>query len=74
MKIRSSRCTNGVVDSGGKWKKSSVRKVLIIDIGGKFATIINNTSIIGGKICRQYCRYRWQICYRCGVFDTGGAP
>ncbi len=28
--IRSSRCTTGVVDTGGKWKKSSVIKVLII--------------------------------------------
>ncbi len=28
--IRSSRCTTGVVDTGGKWKKSSIIKVLII--------------------------------------------
>ncbi len=28
--IRSSRCTTGVLDTGGKWKKSSTRKVLII--------------------------------------------
>jgi hypothetical protein len=28
--IRSSRCTTGVVDIGGKWKNSSNRKVLII--------------------------------------------
>jgi hypothetical protein len=27
--IRSSRCTTGVVDIGGKWKKSSIRNVLM---------------------------------------------
>ncbi len=28
--IRIKRCTTGVVDKGGIWKKSSIRKVLII--------------------------------------------
>jgi hypothetical protein len=28
--IRSSRFATGVVDTGGKWKKSSIRKILII--------------------------------------------
>ena len=31
--IRSSRCTTGVVDTGGKWKKSSIRKIFIISFG-----------------------------------------
>jgi hypothetical protein len=31
--IRGSRCTTGVVDTGGKWKKSSIRKILIILFG-----------------------------------------
>ncbi len=31
--IRSSRFTTGVVDTGGKWKKSSIRKILIILLG-----------------------------------------
>jgi hypothetical protein len=31
--IRSSRCTAGVVDTGGKWKKSSIRKVFNISFG-----------------------------------------
>ncbi len=31
--IRSSRCTTGVVDTGGNWKKSSIIKVLIILFG-----------------------------------------
>jgi hypothetical protein len=30
---RSSRCTIGVVDTGGNWKKSSIVKVLIILFG-----------------------------------------
>jgi hypothetical protein len=31
--IRSSRCSTGVNDTGGKWKKSSIIKVLIILFG-----------------------------------------
>ncbi len=31
--FRSSRLTTGVVDVGDKWKKSSVRKILIILLG-----------------------------------------
>jgi hypothetical protein len=31
--IHSSRCTTGVVDTGGKWKKSSIIKVSIILFG-----------------------------------------
>ncbi len=53
----------------------------VVDIGGKFATGVNNTRGTGGKICR-WCRwYQWQICCRCrwsrrqlatSVIDTGG--
>jgi hypothetical protein len=31
--IRSSRCTTSVVDTGGKWKKSSKRNFFIISFG-----------------------------------------
>ncbi len=31
--IRSSRCTTGVVDTGGKWEKSSIRKLFNISWG-----------------------------------------
>jgi hypothetical protein len=31
--IRSSRCTTGVVDTGGKRKKTSIRKIFIISFG-----------------------------------------
>jgi hypothetical protein len=61
--------TSGVLDTDGKWKKSSRRKVLIVlfghlwvvelkyrfakgivDLGGKFATGINDNSGSSGKI------------------------
>jgi hypothetical protein len=36
--ISSSRCTTGVVAANGKWKKSSIRKVLnILSGGGKYS-------------------------------------
>jgi hypothetical protein len=35
--IRDSRRTTGVVDTGGKWKKSSIRKTLIILFGHLWA-------------------------------------
>ncbi len=31
--IHSSRYTTSVIDTGGKWKKSSIRKVFIISFG-----------------------------------------
>jgi hypothetical protein len=31
--IRSSKCTTSVIDTGGKWKKSSIRKICIICFG-----------------------------------------
>ncbi len=49
----------GVVDTGGKFAAG------IVDTGGKFATCMNNTSEIGGKICRRCRWHRWQICRRC---------
>jgi hypothetical protein len=30
--IRSSRCTNGVVDTSGKWKKSSIKNLLTLSL------------------------------------------
>ncbi len=35
--IRSSRFATGVNDTGGKWKKSSIRKILIILFGHHWA-------------------------------------
>ncbi len=62
--ICSSRCTTGVVDTGGKWRKLQSEKLSLffLTLLGRwhrwqiFATSINNTSRTGGKIC---CRCRW---------------
>jgi hypothetical protein len=41
--IRNSRCTTGVVDNtSGKWKKSFIRKVLIILFGHLWGSGVNN--------------------------------
>jgi hypothetical protein len=64
--IRSSRCSTGVVDTGGKWKNLQTEKFLlffwdtsgVVDTGGKFATGVVDTS---GK-------------FATGVVDIGGAP
>jgi hypothetical protein len=40
--IRSSRCTTRVVDTGGKWKKSSIRKVLNILFGHLWVVELTN--------------------------------
>ncbi len=76
-KIRSSRCTTSVVDTGGKWKKSSIIKVLIImfghlwfatgivDTGGKLAASIIDT---GGKFAtgiNNTSKTGGKICSRC---------
>ncbi len=67
----------GVADTGGKFAAG------IVDTGGKFATGINNTTETGGKICRRWRWYRWQICrdvvdtggnFAVSVVDTGGQP
>jgi hypothetical protein len=48
----------GVVDTGGKLSSVSLTptaNLLLVDIGGKFVTGINNKSKTGGKIFHQ-CR------------------
>jgi hypothetical protein len=45
--IRSSRLTTGVVDTGGKWKKSLIRKFFYKFLGHLW------------QICHQCRRYRW---------------
>jgi hypothetical protein len=39
--IRGSRCTTGIVDTGGKRKKSSIRKILIILFGHLLGIRVN---------------------------------
>jgi hypothetical protein len=56
--VRSSRCTTDVVDTGGKWKKSSVINVLIILFGYPVSTTL-------AKLVAKSAA---------SVIDTGGAP
>ncbi len=75
--IRSSRCTTGVVDTGGKWKKSSIIKVLIILFGHLWEVELTYRYIFAFKftlrsqqpdivpiICYRCHWHRWQICCR----------
>ncbi len=50
--------------AGGTWKR---RRTAFADLKNQIwkATGINNTSEIGGKICRRCHWHRWQICRRC---------
>ncbi len=47
--IRSSRCTTGFIDTGGKWKKSSIIKVLIILFGHLWEVMLTYRYIFGFK-------------------------
>ncbi len=83
--IYSSRCTIGVVNTRGKWKKSSIIKVFIILFQHLWEVELTYRYIFTFKftlrsqqpdnvpivqICRRCCWYRWQIAT--GVVDTGG--
>jgi hypothetical protein len=64
--IRSSRCTTGVVDIGGKFTTCVVDTCGnlppgVVDSGGKFSTGINDSGDTGGK-------------FTAVVVDTGGTP
>ncbi len=75
--IRSSRCTSGVVDTDGKWEKSSIWKVLIILFGHlwvvesryrynfsfKFTLMCMQPDVVP-FICHRCCWHRRQICCR----------
>ncbi len=78
--IRSSRFATGVNDTGGKWKKSSIRKIVIILFGHLWVPIVEETYIkiftfkftfsclqpdIVPIICYRCQWHRWQICRRC---------
>ncbi len=72
--IRSSRCTIGVIDTGGKWKKSSIGKVLIIFFLRLWVVELTYRQMFSFKftlrrqqrnivpiICHWYCWHWWQI-------------
>ncbi len=48
--IRSSRLTTGVADTGGKWEKSSIRKILIILLGHLWIVELTHIYIIAFKL------------------------
>jgi hypothetical protein len=50
--IRSSRCTTGVVDTSGKLKKSSIRKIFFISFGHLWV-ILTEYSGAGGKLIHE---------------------
>jgi len=52
--IRKSRCTTGVNDTGGKWKKSSSRKILIILFGHLWVVELAYINIFAFKITLRY--------------------
>ncbi len=61
--IRSSRCTTGVLGTGGKWKKSSIRKVSIIFVDTFLASMWEyspETTVMlpdHGKDLRLFCHW-----------------
>ncbi len=76
--IRSSRFATGVNDTGGKWKKPSSWKILIILFGHLWVVELTYVYIFAFKftlrclqpdivasICHRCHRHRWQICRRC---------
>jgi hypothetical protein len=65
--IHSSRCTTGVNDTGGKWKKSSIIKVLIILFGHLWEVEFTYRYIFAYKFT-----LRSQKPDIVPIFDTGG--
>ncbi len=81
--IRSSGFATGVNDTGGKWKKSSIRKILIILFGHLWEVEETYILIFAFKFTFRYLQPDIVpiICHRCGemvakfaagVVDTGG--
>jgi hypothetical protein len=53
--IRSSRCTNSVIDTIGKWKKSSIIKVFIILCGRLWEVELTYRYIFAFKVQFKVC-------------------
>jgi hypothetical protein len=71
--IRSSRFATGVNDTGGKWKKSSIRKILIILFGHLW--VIEETYIykfLPSSSLSGVCSLILFQLFAAGVVDTGG--
>ncbi len=55
--IRSSRCTTGVVDTGGEWEKFSIRKIFNISYGHLWVVELTHSYIFFFKFilsCQQF--------------------
>jgi hypothetical protein len=55
--IRSSRCTTGVVDTDGKWKKFAIRKIFVISFGHLWVVELAYRQIFFFKFilsCQQF--------------------
>jgi hypothetical protein len=61
--IRGSRCTTGVNDTGGKWKKSSSSKISIILFGHLLVVELAYIYIFAFKFTSRYLQP--DICHRC---------
>jgi hypothetical protein len=73
--IRSSRCTTGVIDIGGKWKKSSIIKILIILFGHLWEVELTYRYIFALKFTLRSQQSDILILFplfATGVIDTGG--
>ncbi len=84
--IRSSRFATGVNDTGGKWKKSSIRKIVIIlfgHLGSRGNIYINfclqvHFQVSAAWYCSNYLppvsTTQWELVakFAAGVVDTGG--
>jgi hypothetical protein len=82
LKIRRDIAAQGVVDTSGKWKKSSIMKVLIILFGHLWEVELSYRYIFAFKftlrsqqpdivpiICHRCHLHQWQIC---PPVDTSG--
>jgi hypothetical protein len=67
--MRSSRCTTGVINTGGKLKKSSIRKVLLIFLEHLCLVELTYRYIFSFKFT---LRCQQSDILATGVVDTGG--
>jgi hypothetical protein len=72
--IHSSRCTTGGNDTGDKWKKSSIRKILIILFGQLWVEELTYLSILPSSSHYGVWSLILFPYFATGVVDTGGAP
>ncbi len=68
--IHSSRLTTDVNDTGGKWKKCSIRKVIIILLGHLWIVELTYIYIFAFKFTLRYLQPI--VCHRQHISETGG--